>query len=76
MGVVAVEGLQAGMEGEKTFSEAITLFGRGSSLSQPVPAWMGQETSVGEADGHRRPLTSSPSPQTSRIDAAAPNSCC
>ena len=45
MGVSEWRGCRLRVEGEKPFSEAIALFG-GGSLSQPVPAWMGQETSV------------------------------
>ena len=46
MGVSEWRGCRLRVEGEKPFSEAIALFGGGGSLSQPVPAWMGQETSV------------------------------
>lgn len=47
MGVGEWRGCRLRAEGEKPFSEAIAFFaGVGCSLSQPVPAWMGQETSV------------------------------
>lgn len=76
MGVSEWRGCRLRVEGEKPFSEAIALFGGGFSVTTSPSMDGAGDLCMGEADRHRRPFSSSPSPQTSRIDAAAANSCC